>query len=634
MSKTINDYNFDIVVIGAGHAGIEAGLAAAKMGLKTLVLAINLDTVGWAPCNPAVGGPAKGIVAREVDALGGQIAKTTDATMINVRMLNTSKGPAVRALRAQIDKHEYSMEMKRILESQENLFIRSGIASEILVENGKVTGVVTHFGVVYRCRAAVVTSGTFLRGKIFVGQKVFEAGRLGEFPAKALSQSLETLGFTLSRFKTGTPARIQGKSIDFSKMERQDTSDEPLAFSYFDEPRVLPKDYPCWLTHTNPSTHAVIRRDLKFSPLYGDVKLIQSIGPRYCPSIEDKVVKFSSKESHQVFVEPEGKNTDEYYLNGLSTSLPFETQVEMIRTVPGLENAVIVRPAYAVEYDYVTPDQLYPTLESKLVENLYFAGQVIGTSGYEEAAGLGIVAGINAAAKLLGMEQFVPKRSESYIGVMIDDLVTKGVDEPYRLLTSRAEYRLLIRHDNAHIRLSKYGYKYGLIPKWFYEKVLDLERQIEGEIERLNNVVVKPLSTLNNKLVAAGTSPIYQSTRLSQLLKRPQVSYEILKEFDPEPIEDLLLREQVEIQLKYEGYILRMEQELKRFERLEMEIIPPKVNYDEVPNLSTESREKLKKLRPRSIGQAMRIPGITPADIMNLSVYLKSLRNIGEGQKD
>lgn len=630
MLKTINDYNFDIVVVGAGHAGIEAGLAAAKMGLKTLVLAINLDTVGWTPCNPAVGGPAKGIVAREVDVLGGQIAKTTDATMINVRMLNTSKGPAVRALRAQIDKHEYSMEMKRVLESQENLCLRSGIASEILVENGRVSGVVTHFGVVYRCRAVVVTSGTFLRGKIFVGQRVFEAGRLGEFPAKALSRSLENLGFTLSRFKTGTPARVQGKSIDFSKMERQDTSDEPLAFSYFDEPRVLPKDYPCWLTHTNPSTHAVIRRDLKFSPLYGDVKLIQSIGPRYCPSIEDKVVKFSSKESHQVFVEPEGKNTDEYYLNGLSTSLPFETQIEMIRTVPGLERAVIVRPAYAVEYDYVTPDQLYPTLESKLVENLYFAGQVIGTSGYEEAAGLGVVAGINAAAKLLGMEQFVPKRSESYIGVMIDDLVTKGVDEPYRLLTSRAEYRLLIRHDNAHIRLSKYGYKYGLIPKWFYEKVFALERQIDEEIERLNNVVVKPLSTLNNKLLAVGTSPIYQSTRLSQLLKRPQVSYELLKEFDPEPIEDLLLREQVEIQLKYEGYILRMEQELKRFERLEMELIPSSVNYDEVPNLSTESREKLKRLRPRSIGQAMRIPGITPADIMNLSVYLKSLRNIGE----
>ncbi|AKI97079.1 tRNA uridine-5-carboxymethylaminomethyl(34) synthesis enzyme MnmG [Kosmotoga pacifica] len=623
MKSTMDDYSFDIVVIGAGHAGIEAGLAAAKSGMKTLVLAINLDTVGWAPCNPAVGGPAKGIVAREVDALGGQIAKTTDKTAINIRMLNTSKGPAVRALRAQIDKREYSLEMKRVLENQENLYLRSGIATEIIAENGKVTGVATHFGQLYHSRAVIVTTGTFLGGKIFIGQKAFEAGRLGEFPAKQLSESLRKLGFKLARFKTGTPARILKSSIDFSKMERQDTADEPLAFSYFSEPRILPKDSPCWLTNTNARTHSIIRRDLRFSPLYGDVKLIHSIGPRYCPSIEDKVIKFSGKESHQVFVEPEGKNTAEYYLNGLSTSLPFETQLEMIRSVRGLENAIIVRPAYAVEYDFIIPDQLYPTLESKLIENLYFAGQVNGTSGYEEAAGQGIIAGINASAKLRGEAPLILKRSEAYIGVMIDDLVTRGVDEPYRLLTSRAEYRLMLRHDNAHLRLTEYGYRYGLIPRWFYDNVVNLREAIAREINRLNEIVIKPSNEINNRLLSAGTTAIYQSTRLAQLLKRPNVTYSLLKDFDPEPIAETSLMEQVETTIKYEGYINRLKQEISRFEKLENEIIPDDIDYDAVPNLSTESRDKLKKLRPLSIGQAMRIPGIKPADILNLSTYLK-----------
>jgi len=615
-----NDMIFDIVVVGAGHAGIEAGVICAKMGMKTLVLNINLDTVGWASCNPAIGGPAKGVVAREVDVLGGVMAKVTDSTMINVRMLNTSKGIAVRALRAQIDKYEYSREMKRILESTDNLYLRYGVAREILIESGKVKGLVTEFGMKYECRAVILTTGTFLGGKLFIGREVQYGGRLGELPANGLTQNLIDHGIKMERFKTGTPARIRRDSIDFSKMDIQETSSEPQAFSFFSKKKILSPEYPCWLTRTNNNTHDVIRKYISFSPLYGDVKLVQGKGPRYCPSIEDKVMKFD-KQSHQIFVEPESRFSQEYYLNGLSTSLPIEAQIGIIRSINGLENAVIERPAYAVEYDYACPDQLFPTLESKKIENLYFAGQINGTSGYEEAAGQGVVAGINAAAKFKGMKPLILRRDESYIGVMIDDIINKSVDEPYRLLTSRAEFRLLLRHDNVHLRLARYGYEYGLISQEFYSSVQEIEKEVNLNIQRISRINVYP-SAVNDILISYSTEPIEHTMKLGDILKRPQIPYEALKKLDSIPIQNDEIAEQTDIYFKYGGYLKKMEDEVKKMKKMEEIIISDGFDYDQVHNLAFEAREKLKKIKPATIAQAMRIPGINPSDILNLSVYV------------
>ncbi|MGB9976607.1 tRNA uridine-5-carboxymethylaminomethyl(34) synthesis enzyme MnmG [Thermovenabulum sp.] len=623
---------YDVAVVGAGHAGCEAALACARLGLKTVVFAINLDSIAMMPCNPSIGGPAKGHLVREIDALGGEMAKNTDKTLIQVRMLNTKKGPAVRALRAQADKKAYQFSMKYTLESQENLDIVQGEVVKIITKNKKVKGVVTRTGGVYYANAVILTTGVYLRSRIIIGDVNYSGGPNGLFPANELSNCLLDLGFELGRFKTGTPPRIHKKSVDFSKMIEQPGDEIMIPFSYETEVLNRPQ-VSCWLTYTTKKTHEIILENLHRAPLYrGDIK---GVGPRYCPSIEDKVVRFSDKESHQVFIEPEGLNTNEMYVQGVSTSLPEDVQVMMLRSIKGLENVKLMRPGYAIEYDYVVPTQLQLTLETKEIEGLYMAGQINGTSGYEEAAAQGLIAGINAALKLKDREPLILKRSDAYIGVLIDDLVTKGTNEPYRMLTSRAEYRLILRNDNADMRLTEIGYKIGLISEDRFRKFLKKKKMIEEEIERLRNIKITPNQEVNEELEKIGTSPINTPVTLEDLLKRPELDYEKIKVFDkdrPDLPKEII--EQVEVEIAYEGYINRQLKQVEAFKKLENKKIPPDIDYDKIYGLRTEAKQKLKKIRPESIGQASRISGVNPADISILLIYLESEKRKKEKESE
>jgi tRNA uridine 5-carboxymethylaminomethyl modification enzyme len=616
---------YDIAVVGAGHAGCEAALAAARMGCKSVVFAINLDSIANMPCNPSVGGTAKGHLVREVDALGGEMGKNTDKTFIQSKILNSAKGPAVFSLRAQVDRRRYQMEMKNTLEKQDNLDIKqSEIVELLLEEKGKIAGVKTHTGAVYKCRCVVLTTGTYLKGKIIIGDVSFSGGPDGLFPSNRLSDSLRENDIELYRFKTGTPARINCRSLDFSKMEEQPGDDIILPFS-FETEGMEKEQVSCWLTYTNEATHKVIKDNLHRSPLYSGQ--IEGIGPRYCPSIEDKVVRFADKERHQIFVEPMGLDTQEIYLQGMSSSLPEDVQIQMVRTLPGLENAAIMRSAYAIEYDCINPTQLKLSLEFKSIDGLFSAGQINGSSGYEEAAAQGLIAGVNAALKIKGKEPLVLDRSEGYIGVLIDDLVTKGTREPYRMMTSRAEYRLLLRQDNADLRLTPKGYEIGLISDERYKKFRLKQDRIAAEINRLENVVVPPNEKVNNFLGQHQSSTVKSGIKLTELLRRPEISYESLAEIDTDrPELSRAEAEQVSIFIKYEGYIKRQLLQVEQYKKLESKKLPAGLDYEEIKGLRIEARQKLNQIRPESVGQASRISGVSPADISVLLIYLEQIR--------
>ena len=616
-----NAGNYDIAVIGAGHAGIEAALAGARMGLKTVIFAINLDTVGNMPCNPSIGGTGKGILVREIDALGGEMARAADATFLQSKMLNRGKGPAVYSLRVQSDRRKYQAYMKQVLETTENLHVKQAEVVSIGFEDKKVKSVETHTGAVYDVKAVVIATGTFLKGRIIIGDVNYESGPDGLFPARELTKCLTDQGIRIMRFYTGTPARVLSSSIDYSKMEEQSGDEDIVPFS-FETEDAGENRVKCYMTYTNLETHKVIMDNIHRSPLYSGV--IEGVGPRYCPSIEDKVMRFKDKERHQLFIEPMGLDTEEMYVQGMSSSLPEDVQIKMLRTIPGLENVEMTRTAYAIEYDCIDATQLRPTLEFKEISGLYGAGQFYGSSGYEEAAGQGLVAGINAALKIKGEEELILERSSSYIGTLIDDLVIKGTKEPYRMMTSRSEYRLILRQDNADVRLMPIGYKIGLLPKERYEKMLSDEEAVKTEIERLEATWISPDDKLNNILENAGSTKVKSGANMAELVKRPELNYEMLKDVDKgRPELSKKIKEQVEIRLKYDGYIKRQLAQVESFKKMENKKLPKDIDYTQINGLRLEARQKLNTIRPISVGQASRITGVSPADIAVLVVYME-----------
>ena len=615
--------NYDIIVVGAGHAGCEAGLASARMGKKTLLLSINLEAVAMMACNPSIGGTGKGHLVREIDALGGEMGINIDKTFIQSRMLNTAKGPAVHSLRAQADKNQYHIEMKKTLEAEKNLDLKQGEVTDLIIEDGKACGVVLKTGSCYRASAVILATGTFLAGKIFIGESAYDSGPNGLAPSMELAAKLREYGLPMRRFKTGTPARALAPSFDYDKMTPQDGDEKIVPFSFMNDD--LQKDQvKCWLTYTNERTHKVIRDNFHRSALFGGQ--IEGVGPRYCPSIEDKVNRFADKERHQLFIEPEGLYTDEMYIQGMSSSLPEDVQVEFYRTIAGLENVEIVRPAYAIEYDCIDPLDLKTSLENRHIENLFCAGQFNGSSGYEEAAAQGLMAGINAVCKINGQKSFVLDRSEAYIGVLIDDLVTKGTNEPYRIMTSRAEYRLVLRQDNADLRLTERGYEIGLVKKDRYGRYLQKKRAVETETERLKNKIVRP-EYVNNFLTEKGSTPLKSAVSMIELLKRPEITYDDSAEIDDDrPVLSQHQKTMLEVHIKYEGYISKQMQQIEKFKKLENRKLSQNFDYNEVEGLRIEARQKLNQFRPVSVGQASRISGVSPADINVLLIHLEKLR--------